>query len=331
MSKQKAYVSGVASYLPEKILTNTDLEKMVETSDEWITTRTGIKERHIARPDETASEMAEKAAKLCLERSKVDPLEIDLIIVGTFTGDYPCPTTSCLLQGKIGANNAAAFDLNAACSGYLYILSTAKAFIEAGIYRTILVVAVEKMSSVIDYTDRGTCVLFGDGAAASIVSRDPKSNSFLLEYTNMGSNGAAGMIINIPAGGSAMPSCKESVEQKLHTVRMQGQEVFKHAVRCMESAAQQCVDGAGITMEQIDWLIPHQANARIIEAIAKRSPLPPERIYNQVWRYGNTSGASVAIALDDLMKEQTLHSGERVLLVAFGAGLTWGSALLQKI
>lgn len=331
MSKKQTYVSGVASYLPERILTNADLEKMVETSDEWITTRTGIKERHIARPDETASEMAEKAARLCLERSKVAPSEIDLIIVGTFTGDYPCPTASCLLQGKIGADNAAAFDVNAACSGYLYILSTAKAFVEAGVYRTVLVVAVEKMSSVIDYTDRTTCVLFGDGAAASIVSKDPKPNSFLLEHINLGANGAAGMIINIPAGGSAMPPCKESVEKKLHFVRMQGQEVFKHAVRCMESAAQQCVEGAGITLEQVDWLIPHQANARIIEAMVKRSPLPAERIYNQVWRYGNTSGASVAIALDDLMKEQTLKSGERVLLVAFGAGLTWGSALLRKV
>lgn len=331
MSKQKAYVSGVASYLPERILTNADLEKIVETSDEWITTRTGIKERHIARPDEPASEMAEKATRLCLERSQIDPLEIDLIIVGTFTGDYPCPTTSCLLQSKIGATNAAAFDLNAACSGYLYALSTAKAFVESGAYRTILVVAVEKMSSVIDYTDRSTCVLFGDGAAASIVSADPKPNSFLLESTNLGANGSIGMIINIPAGGSVMPPCRESVEQNQHTVRMQGQEVFKHAVRYMEAAVQQCVERVGINLEQVDWLIPHQANSRIIEAIAKRTPLPAERIYNQVWRYGNTSGASVAIALDDLMKEQTINSGERVLLVAFGAGLTWGSALLKKI
>lgn len=325
----KAHLVGIGSYLPKKIMTNQDFEKIVDTTDEWITNRTGIKQRHIAREDETCSDMAYEAALLAMQDAQVCMDDIDAIIVGTITADYSCPSAACVLQGKLGGKKVPAFDVNAACSGFPYCLSIAESFVQSGKYKNLLVVASEKMSSVVDYTDRTTCVLFGDGAAAAVVSDQPKG--FSVDQVFLGADGERSMIMSVPAGGSKLPACQESLDQRLHFFRMQGKEVFKCAVRHMSAIAEECVEKAGITMEQIHWLIPHQANTRIVEAVAKRSSLPTERIYNEVHRYGNTSGSSVLIALNDLMREKGVKKGEKILLVAFGGGMTWGATLLTKV
>lgn len=328
-SVKKSYLNSIGSYVPERIMTNADFEKIVDTTDEWITTRTGIKERRIARPDETTSDMAFEASKEALAKSGIEAHELDMIIVGTMSPDYPCPSTACILQDKLGAGTCAAMDLGAACSGFVYAVATAKAFVEAGMYKNILIVAAEKMSIVVDYTDRATCVLFGDGAAAGVVSDTP--SGFAIKNVCLGADGSNGLMMMVPAGGSAHPASEQTVKDKMHYFRMNGQEVFKYAIRTMESTAQECIEGAGLTIQDISWLIPHQANSRIIEALAKRSELPAERIYNEVWRYGNTSGSSVAIAMNDLLKEKGVSTGENILLVAFGAGLSWGSLLLETL
>jgi 3-oxoacyl-[acyl-carrier-protein] synthase-3 len=324
-----AYLLGLGSYLPKRVMTNADFEKIVDTTDEWITSRTGIKERRIAAEDETCSDMAYHAATRAVDDAGLNISDIDFIIVATITPDYPCPSASCILQGRLGAQGVPAMDLNAACSGFPYCLSVAEAFIKAGTCRNVLVVASEKMSSVVDYTDRATCVLFGDGAAAAVVSS--QEGGFSLDSTVLGADGENAMIMSVPAGGSAMPACQESIDKRLHYFRMQGKEVFKHAVRRMESVAEECISRVGVAIEQIDWLIPHQANTRIVDAMAKRSTLPTERVYNEVSRYGNTSGSSVAIALNDLIRERGVASGQKILLVAFGGGMTWGATLLTKI
>lgn len=324
-----AYLRGLGSYLPERVMTNADFEKIVETTDEWITSRTGIKERRIAKKDETCSDMAYHASVRALENAQLEIAEIDLIIVATITADHSCPSASCILQGKLGASGVPAMDVNAACSGFPYAVSIAEAFVKSNKYKNILVVASEKMSSLVDYTDRATCILFGDGAAAAVIST--QKSGFSIDHIALGADGENGMIMSVPAGGSSMPASIESVEKRLHFFRMQGSEVFKHAVRRMGSVAEECIAAAGITMDQIDWLIPHQANTRIVEAMAKRSTLANERVYNEVHRYGNTSGSSVAIALDDLMKERGVTAGQKILLVAFGGGMTWGAILLTKV
>lgn len=319
----------MGSFLPGKILTNQDLEKMVETSDEWIVSRTGMKERRIANPDEPPSLMAIHAAQKALEDSQISAGDIDMILVATMTPDYITPSTAALVQAKLGASKAGALDIQAACTGFLYGLSIAKAFIESNLYRNVLVIATEKLSTIIDYKDRNTCVLFGDGASAAVVSG--QGTGLAIDSFCLGADGEVSDLLMIPAGGARQPSSLETVSQGLHFLRMEGKEVFKHAVRRMTAAAKECLAKTGLTESQIDWLVPHQANIRIIEALGKSFDISHERVYKTVHKYGNTSASSVAIALEELIHEQPIKDGERILLVGFGAGLTWGALILTKV
>jgi 3-oxoacyl-[acyl-carrier-protein] synthase III len=325
----KARIIGTGSYLPERILSNQDLEKMVETSDEWIFSRTGMKERRIARADEFTSDMAYEAAIRGLESAGITPEQIDLILVATLTPDYIFPSTACLLQAKLKAVNAAAVDIQAACTGYIYALSQAKAYIESGMYKNILILASEKLSSIVNYKDRNTCVLFGDGASACVVS--DRGKGLAICDVNLGADGELAELLILPAGGSRNPASNETITAEQHFLKMEGKEVFKHAVRRMESASKLCLEKAGLSESQISWLIPHQANIRIIEAIAKRFDVPSERVYLTIHKYGNTSASSVGIALDELLRKEKVKTGENILLTAFGAGLTWGASILTSI
>lgn len=328
MKQHQAKIIGTGSYLPEKVLSNHDLEKMVETSDEWIVTRTGMKERRIAREDEFTSHMGTAAARAAIENAGLTPDDIDFILVATLTPDYFFPSTACLIQSAIGARRASAVDIQAACTGYLYLLSMAKSFIESGLHKNILIVAAEKLSSITNYKDRSTCILFGDGAAAAVVSGTGKGLS--IDAVKLGADGDQAQLIILPAGGSRLPASSATVQADQHYIQMAGNEVFKHAVRRMEASCKECLEAAGVIEQEISWLIPHQANMRIIDAIAKRfEHLPPERIFKTVQKYGNTSASSVGIALDELLRKAPLQKGERILLTAFGAGLTWGSGILR--
>lgn len=326
--RPKARIIGLGSYLPEKVLTNTDLEKMVETSDEWIVSRTGMKERRLAEKTEFASDMGVKAALLALENASISITEIDLILVATMTPDYLSPSTAAIIQATLKASNAAAVDIQAACSGYLYALSTAKAYVESGMYRNILLIASEKMSSLIDYQDRNTCVLFGDGAAAAVVSAQGKG--FSIENVCLGADGSLAELLFIPAGGTRHPTSEDTIATRMHYMKMNGKELFKHAVRRMSHAALDCLAKSGLTKEEITWLVPHQANVRIIDAIANSLELPLEKVFKTLHKYGNTSASSMGIALDELTKENSIQPNAHLLLVAFGGGLTWGAALLKK-
>lgn len=328
-AEKKARIIGMGSYLPERIMTNHDLEKMVDTSDEWIKKRTGISERRIAASDEAASHMGAQAAKYAIERSGISPDDIDLVLVATMTGDFVCPATAPLIQKQLGLRKVPAMDLQAACTGHIYGLSVAKAYIESGLYKNILLVSTEKMSSVVDFSDRLSCILFGDGATAVVVSGE--GHGFAIETVILGADGEQSELIIIPAGGSDMPTTPETVEQRLHYVKLDGKEVFKQAVRCMISASRECLEVAGCQKEDVTWLIPHQANMRIIDAIARGMEFPEEKIYKTVHKYGNTSASSIGIALDELTQNEKLNKGDHFLLAAFGAGLTWGAALLTLI
>jgi len=322
----KAKIVGTGSYLPEQILTNHDLEKMVETSDEWIVTRTGMKERRIAKTDEYTSNMGYEAALKAIQAAGISVDAIDMILFATITPDYIFPSTACLLQTMLKAPRAAAFDIQAACSGYLYGISVAKAYVESGIYGTILVVASEKLSSIINYKDRNTCVLFGDGAAACVVQGSGKGLE--IKDVRLGADGEQAALLILPAGGSRCPPTQETVLCEQHYLKMEGKEVFKHAVRKMEMAARECLDRLGMQEQEISWLIPHQANMRIIEALAKRFQVEKEKVFLTIHKYGNTSASSLGIALDELLRGGKLVSGENLLLAAFGAGLTWGASIL---
>jgi 3-oxoacyl-[acyl-carrier-protein] synthase-3 len=324
----KARIIGTGSYLPERILTNADLEKIVETSDEWIVTRTGMRERRIAREDEYPSTMGAEAAQRALASAGVSADEIDYILVATCTPDYIFPSTACLIQHAIGAKNAVGVDVQAACTGFLYILSMAKSFIESGAFKNVLLIATEKLSSITDYSDRSTCVLFGDGATACVVSSLQKPG-LDIESVRLGADGEHAKLVMQPGGGSRYPATSASIEERLHYIKMSGNEVFKHAVRRMESACKECLEAAGVSEGEISWLVPHQANVRIIDAMAKRfEHLPADRIYKTLHKYGNTSASSVGIALDELLRSNVVGVRERILLTAFGGGLTWGAALL---
>lgn len=324
----KARIIGTGSYLPAKILSNQDLEKLVETSDEWIMTRTGMKERRIASELESTSFMGTEAAKKAMEAAGITSAEIDLILVATITPDYPFPNTASLIQANLEAPRAAAVDIQAACSGYVYGLSMAKAYVESGMYRHVLLVASEKLSSVTDYQDRSTCVLFGDGASACIVS--DKGAGFSVDGVVLGADGTQKDILYMPGGGSSLPASIETVQERKHFIKMEGKETYKHAVRRMESAAMQCLEKVGCAEEDLSYLVPHQANMRIIEALAKRFKMPMEKVFLTIHKYGNTSASSCGIAFDELISERDLQEGEKVLLVAFGAGLTWGAAILTN-
>jgi 3-oxoacyl-[acyl-carrier-protein] synthase III len=322
-----ARIISTGSYVPERVLTNSDLEKMVDTSDEWISTRTGMKERRIAGAEEFTSDMGSKAATRAMEKAGVAAEEIDLIVVATLTPDYVFPSTACLIQTKLGAVNAAAFDFQAACSGFLYGLSLAKAFIESGRYRTILFIASEKLSSITDYRDRNTCVLFGDGAAACIIRGEGKG--FHIRDITLGCDGNQAELLIMPGGGVRHPATHETVDANMHYIKMSGNEVFKNAVRRMEAACKETLEKAKIPEDRLAWLVPHQANIRIIEAMAKRFGLPMEKVYITLHKYGNTSSSSCGIALDEFLSENTPKIDEPILLAAFGAGLTWGAGIIS--
>lgn len=329
MKKITARIVSIGSYLPSQVLSNEDLEKMVETSDEWIVSRTGIKERRLAASDEFSSDMGAKAAMSALSQAEIAPMDVEMILTATMSPDYICPSTANLIQAKIGANRAAAMDLQAACSGFIYCLSVAKAYIESGMYQTILVVATEKMSAFIDYEDRSTCVLFGDGAAAAVVKASGEGLS--IDAICLGADGQLADLSMIPGGGSRYPASAETVANKQHYFKMAGNEIFKHAVRRMTAASRECLNLAKLSEADISWLIPHQANARIIDAIGKQFNIPDDRIYKTLHKYGNTSASSIAIALKELLEENKLNQGEHLLLAVFGVGLTWGAAVLTKV
>lgn len=324
-----ARIISVQSYLPERVLTNRDLEKMVDTTDEWIVSRTGMHERRLAAADEFPSDMGAKAAIKVLESAQFASEKIDAILVATMTPDYISPSTAALIQAKIGATRAFAMDIQAACSGFLFCLSIAKAYIESGLYQNILVIATEKMSAFIDYQDRSTCVLFGDGAASALVTN--AGAGLRLDAVSLGTDGTMADLIAIPAGGSRHPASSETVSQNLHYFKMTGNEVFKHAVRRMSAACRECLEQAGLEEGHVGWLIPHQANKRIIDAIAKQFNISDEKVYKTVHKYGNTSASSIGIALDELLQEHECAEGEHLLLTAFGGGLTWGASVLTKI
>jgi 3-oxoacyl-[acyl-carrier-protein] synthase III len=320
-------IIGTGSYLPERILTNRDLEKIVETSDEWIRTRTGIGQRRIAAPEEATSDMATNAALAAMSQARVSAEQIDLIIVATVTPDMFFPATACWVQKKLGAIRAACFDVSAACSGFIYAMEIAQQFISNHVYNTVLIIGADKLSSIVDWSDRNTCVLFGDGAGAAILRNRGASHGVIA--THMGSDGEFTDILFMPGGGSRCPITSANVDQKLNTIKMLGKETYKQAVTAMSDAADRALESAGLKYEDIACVIPHQANMRIIEAIAHRMSLPVDKFYVNLEKYGNTSAAAVAIALDEAHRNGRFKIGDYILLVVFGGGLTWASSVIQ--
>jgi len=320
-------ITGVGSYVPAKILTNADLEKMVETSDEWITTRTGIKQRRMAAKDEFTSDMAVKAAERAMKMAGITADQIDLIIVATITPDMPFPNTACLVQRKIGAKRAAAFDVEAACSGFIYALEIGQQFIMSRTYDTVLVIGAEKLSSITDWSDRNTCVLFGDGAGAAILQNRPNSHGLLTAV--MGADGDKADLLFMPGGGSRCPATMDSVNARQHFLRMEGKETFKNAVQAMFNAAREALRRCELDITKIKCIIPHQANLRIIDAVGERLGATPDQLFINLNKYGNTSAASVAIALDEAVSSGKIQRGDLILMMVFGAGLTWGAAVIE--
>jgi 3-oxoacyl-[acyl-carrier-protein] synthase III len=325
--KRTVSIIGTGSYVPERILTNADLEKMVDTSDEWIRTRTGISERRIAAPDETTSHMAVKAARAAIEQAGITPDEIDLIIVATVTPDMFFPSTACMVQRQLVAKRAACFDISAACSGFVFALEIAQQFITSSTYNTVLVIGADKLSNLVDWTDRNTCVLFGDGAGAAVLRNRSGAHGVISTY--MGSDGNFADILSIPGGPSGTPTSKDTPDQRLNIIKMSGKEVYKQAVNAMLTAANTALEQSGLKAEDLACIIPHQANMRIIEAIADRMKIPLDRFLVNLDRYGNTSAAAVAIALDEANRTGRMQIGDYVLLVVFGGGLTWASSVIQ--
>jgi len=328
MSLAPVTIAGTGSYLPERILTNAELEKIVETTDEWITSRTGIKERRIAAEGQTTSDMATEAAKKALEQAKINATDLDLIIVATITPDTLTPATACYVQDNLEARGAIAFDVSAACSGFLYAMELAKNMIGAGSVNNALIVGAEKLSAFTNWEDRNTCVLFGDGAGAAVLRKSEEGEGRILA-TEIGTDGAQTSILNIPGGGSAMPITKDNAEDNLASLAMIGKDVFKQAVRRMKDAAIKVVEDAGLESSDIAQVIPHQANLRIIDAIADRLEIDNEKVFVNLHKYGNTSAAAVAIALDESARSGKFQRGEKIVCVVFGAGLTWAAAAIE--
>jgi 3-oxoacyl-[acyl-carrier-protein] synthase-3 len=326
-SEYAASIIGTGSYVPERVMTNAELEKLVETSDEWILSRTGIRERHIAAAEQPTSDMAARAAVSAMENAGVTADEIDLIICATVTPDMFFPSTACFVQTRIGADKAACFDISAACSGFLFGVETARQFIASGTYRTVLVIGADKLSGIVDWTDRNTCVLFGDGAGAAILRHREGGRGILA--TRMGSNGKLAEILYIRGGGSACPVTAENAAENPTTIRMNGRETYKHAVTAMVDASEGVLADAGLSVGDIACFIPHQANLRIIEAIAGRLEIPMEKFFVNLDRYGNTSAAAVAIALDEAARSGRFKRGDKILMVVFGGGLTWASSVVE--
>jgi len=319
-------ILGLGCYLPPKKLTNAELEKIVDTSDEWIISRTGIKERRIASSDVASSDLGVEASKAAVKDAGLKPEDIDLIITATITPDMAFPATACIIQDKIGAKNAAAFDINAACSGFVFGIVMAQQFISTGVYKHVLVVGAEKLTSIVDWQDRSTCVLFGDGAGACVVGKS-KERRILSSF--MGADGSGGHLLTVPAGGSRQPTTEDTLKNRLHFLKMEGNEVFKIAVRIMVEAGEKAVKKIGLKCSDIDLLIPHQANIRILMAVAKRMGLPEEKIFLNIEKYGNMSAASTAVALVEASQGQRIKKGNNVVLVAFGGGLTYAASLIK--
>jgi 3-oxoacyl-[acyl-carrier-protein] synthase-3 len=320
-------IVGTGAYVPERVLTNAELEKMVDTTNEWIVSRSGIRERHIARDDQPTSDLAAEAARQALESAHVKAEDVDLIIVGTITPDMVFPSTACFVQTAIGAKRATCFDVEAACSGFLFAVCTAQQYLLAGTIKTALVIGAEKLSCVTDWKDRTTCVLFGDGAGAVVLQTVEGERGILATVT--GSDGSLHDLLNIPGGGSRHPASHSTVDQGLHTMKMVGREVFKHAVRNMGEAVTRALAQCGLGTADVAMVIPHQANLRIVEAIRERLGLPPEKVYVNLDRYGNTSAASVPLALDEAVRLGRIKPGDIVVLVAFGGGFTWGATVMR--
>jgi 3-oxoacyl-[acyl-carrier-protein] synthase-3 len=320
-------ILGTGSYTPERVLSNFDLEKMVDTSDEWIVSRTGIRERRICAPDQASSDLAYEAAIKALKKAKVSPEQLDMIIVATVTPDMSFPSTACVLQDRLGAKKAAAMDLAAACTGFLYGITTASQFIANGLYKYVLVIGVETLSKITNYKDRNTCVLFGDGAGAAVLG--PVKDGYGFQSFELGSDGSGGPLLSLPAGGSRIPASSESIEKDLHYIAMTGSEVFKFAVRVMNSATEAVLAKAGLDRDAIDLLVPHQANKRIIDSAVQRFGLSEDKVAINVDRYGNMSSASIPVALDEAVEAGRVKEGDTLVLVGFGGGLTWGAALLK--
>ncbi len=321
-------VLGIGSYVPKNILNNNDLEKMVDTSDEWITERTGIKERRIASPEEATSDLAYNASLEALRDANLLPGDIDAIIVATATPDMPFPPTACLVQARLGARRVFCMDMEAACPGFLYGLDVGRGLLALGEeYKKVMVIGAETLTRITDWKDRSTCVLFGDGAGAVILTHD--SSEYGILGSVIGGDGKLSDLLFMPAGGSRLPASKETVEGRLHYLKMKGREVFRHAVVEMGEAALRVLEKVGISSDEIDWLVPHQANLRIIDALSDRLNLPKEKVYVNIQWYGNTSAASIPIALSEMKKKGLLKKGDLVLLVSFGAGFTWAATLIK--
>ena len=327
MATKRVRLLGTGSYAPPKVLTNFDLEKMVDTSDEWIRARTGISERRIAEDGVASSDLAFEASKLALEDAGLKPADLDMIMVGTVTPDRLFPSTATTLQQKLGAGKIPAFDLSAACSGFIYGLSLSSGLILTGAASHILVIGVECLSKITDWTDRNTCVLFGDGAGAAVVGPTDEDRGIL--GIQLASDGSLGDLLEMPAGGSLLPASEETVRQRLHYTRMKGNDVFKNAVRAMSEVCLKTLEIAGKRASELDLLIPHQANLRIMEATAKRIGVPREKVFVNVDRYGNTSAASVPIGIDEARRSGQLSDGDLLEIVAFGGGFTWGASVIK--
>jgi 3-oxoacyl-[acyl-carrier-protein] synthase-3 len=328
MSQIYASFKSIGAYVPEKILSNADLEKMVDTTDEWILKRTGIKERHIAAADEVTSDMGAKAAKLAIERADIEKEEIDLVLCATVTPDYfNMPSTACIISDKLGINNVQAFDISAACSGFVYLLTVAKAFVESGMKKNVLIIGAEKFSSIVDYTDRSVCILFGDGAGAAIISATTKKEEAFIDV-HASADGAYADFLVTPAPGTVNPVSQKVLDEGLQYVQMKGNETFKLAVKTLTKDVKEILAKNEINSEDIPHFIPHQANYRIIKAVGDALKMKEEQVVLTVGKYGNTSAASIPMAINDIWESGRLQNGELMLLDTFGGGLTWASALL---
>lgn len=326
---QASKILGTGRYTPEKSLTNFDLEKMVDTNDAWIVERTGIRSRSIAAPEQVTTDLAYEAAKKALDAAKTDPSELDMIIFATVTPDQPMPSAACVLQHKLGCRKVMAFDLSAACSGFVYGMSVAHQFLQTGHYKKILVVGAEVLSRIVDFQDRETCILFGDGAGAVVMGATTTEDPSQILSCHMHADGSLGELFVLPAGGSAEPFSQEVLDDKLQFVRMKGREIFKHAVRTMSATCEEALTANGMEKDQVDWVIPHQANKRIMDAVAKNFGISEDRVISNLEFTGNTSAASVPMALDTAVRDGRVQRGQTVLLTAFGAGLTSGSILMR--
>jgi len=320
-------ISGIGSYVPERVMTNAELEKLVDTSDEWIRTRSGIRERRIAAADVATSDLAFIAAERALADAGIKASDLDLIIMATITPDYPWPAAACLVQDRLGAHGAAAFDLSAGCTGFVYSLAVGSQFIQTGMYRNVLVIGGDTLSKIINWEDRTTCVLFGDGAGAAVLQPVEEGSGFL--SFDLGAEGAGANLLYQPAGGTRRPISEESLARRENFLHMSGREVFKFAVKVMGESSLRALEKAGLSQEDISYFVPHQANIRIIEAAAKRLNLGMDKVFVNVHKYGNTSAASIGIALDEAVKDGKIKKGDNIVLVGFGAGLTWGATVIK--